>query len=65
MTKKKNFHGPGGKGGLVRQMDFFYRTHPATVRYKPRPAKSKAPGNLEKMACPVLPTPNRPKVERI
>ena len=46
MTKKKNFHGTGGKGGLVRQMDFYYRTHPATVRYKPRQAKSQAPGDL-------------------
>ena len=48
MTKKKNFHGSGGKGGLVRQMAFCYRSRPGcTWSGMPKPVlKSQALANL-------------------
>ena len=35
MTKKKNFHGTGGKGGLVRQMAFYCKKNPHDVMAQP------------------------------
>lgn len=35
MTKHKGFHGPGGKGGLVRQMAFYCRKNPWDVKAQP------------------------------
>lgn len=54
MTKKKNFHGTGGKGGLVRQMAFFYRSRPGGTRsgMPQATSKSQAPGNLQQKGLP-------------
>lgn len=35
MTKHKGFHGPGGKGVLVRQMAFYCRKNPWDVKAQP------------------------------
>ena len=44
MSKHKNFHSSGGKGGLVRQMAFFYRSRPGGTRNGyPRIEKNTAP----------------------
>lgn len=44
MSKHKGFHGPGGKGGLVRQMAFYCRKNPWDVKAQPL-AKRKAPAS--------------------
>lgn len=44
MSKKKHFHGPGGKGGLVRQMAFYCRKNPWDVKAQPLARKNKAAG---------------------
>lgn len=41
MTKKKNFHGPGGKGGLVRQRAFYCKKNPYDVMAQPLSNKQK------------------------
>lgn len=32
MSKHKRFHGPGGKGGVIRHISAFYQKHPYGTR---------------------------------
>lgn len=41
MTKKKSFHGTGGKGGLVRQRAFYCKKNPYDVMAQPLSNKQK------------------------
>ena len=43
MSKKKNLHGCGGKGGLMKAARFFYQQHPYGTRSGiPQPIVKKA-----------------------
>lgn len=39
MSKFKGFHGPGGKGGLMRMRAFYCRKNPFDIHAQPLPRK--------------------------